>query len=172
MAKIALVPMAAKPYHAGHDALVRWAAAENDHVYILTSAKDRENVKGTQMITVWQELIIPSLPSNCEVVFCKSPVGQAYSMLGDASTTGSTDDFSVYSDDVDAERFSPTKMKKYAPNINVRAANVNRTAFVDVSSTRIRKMIADNDKRSFLEHIPPTIDGDRYWEIISAESEI
>ena len=33
--------MAAKPYHAGHDGLVRIAASENDEVLLFVSTSDR-----------------------------------------------------------------------------------------------------------------------------------
>ena len=41
MANIGLIAMSAKPYHAGHDGLVRWAANENDIVYLFVSLSDR-----------------------------------------------------------------------------------------------------------------------------------
>ena len=40
--RIGLVPMAAKPYHAGHHALVTAAAKENDKVLLYISLSDRK----------------------------------------------------------------------------------------------------------------------------------
>ena len=39
--KIGLIPGSFKPYHAGHDALVRIAAGENDTVLVFSSTADR-----------------------------------------------------------------------------------------------------------------------------------
>ena len=40
--KIGLVPMAAKPYHAGHHELVKMAALQNDKVFVYVSTSDRK----------------------------------------------------------------------------------------------------------------------------------
>ena len=42
MKTIGLVPMSAKPYHTGHDGLVRIAASENDEVLLFVSISDRK----------------------------------------------------------------------------------------------------------------------------------
>ena len=65
--KIGLIPMAAKPYHAGHHALVTAAAGENDEVILYISLSDRKRkgevpIYGADMQTVWKEEIEKILP--------------------------------------------------------------------------------------------------------------
>ena len=72
--KIGLVPMAAKPYHAGHHWLVEQAAGENDKVILFVSVSDRKRkgelpILGADMVKVWQEELEPIMPSNVEVKY-------------------------------------------------------------------------------------------------------
>ena len=57
---IAIVPVSAKPYHAGHDGLVRIASKENDEVHLLVSITDRSRpgemkIDGGTMFGIWKD---------------------------------------------------------------------------------------------------------------------
>ena len=66
---IALIAMSAKPYHAGHDCLIRLAATECDSVFLYVSTSDRARtgevpVLGRDMELLWREVIAPTLPTR------------------------------------------------------------------------------------------------------------
>jgi len=170
VARIGLVPMSAKPYHAGHDGLVRIAAKDNDKVVVFVSETNRDYISGEGMMRVWKELIEPTLPSNVEVVYGGSPVGHAFKVIGDADQAGSQDTFNVYSDPDDASRMAT--LPKYAPNLmankQVNLVGVDRTATVNVSGTQMRQWFDAGDKEQFTKHLPKGVDGERYWDTLQA----
>ena len=104
--RIGLVPMAAKPYHAGHDGLVRLAANECDAVKVFVSTSDRKRpgeipIYGEDMHSVWTKFIEPSLPGNVEVYYVTVPVTAVYKELEKAEADESLDTFVIYSDSED-----------------------------------------------------------------------
>ena len=80
---IGLVPMAAKPYHAGHHWLVEKAASENDHVILFVSVSDRKRkgekpILGQDMVRVWQEELESIMPGNVEIRYGGPPVPKVH----------------------------------------------------------------------------------------------
>ena len=112
--KIGLLPMAAKPYHAGHHGLLKNAAKENDVVYLFVSLSDRKRkgemtIYGRDMERIWREKIEKILPKNVNVEYGGSPVGKVLELLDEAEKQYlkvgfSKDVYSVYSDPVDTEK--------------------------------------------------------------------
>ena len=102
--KIGLVPVSAKPYHAGHHALVTMAANENDKVILFVSTSDRRRkgqfeILGADMIKVWQEELEAIMPQNIEIEYGGSPVRKVWLTLGTASEDPDNQDtYVVYSD--------------------------------------------------------------------------
>lgn len=171
MAKIGIVPMSAKPYHAGHDGLVRLAAKENDEVHLYVSTSDRDEVSGAAMAQIWKDQIEPTLPGNVRVEYGGSPVLKAFQDIGKASEANSKDTYLVYSDPEDAAaNFSDDKLQKYAANLfaagRVKTRPVERTSTVDVSGTKMRGFLASGDKKSFLKYLPKGIDGNAVWDTL------
>ena len=80
--QIGLVSGGFKPYHKGHHFLVEKAAAENDKVIIITSVKSRDDLEGSAMRQVWEEIIMPLMPlENVELEIAVSPVGTTFEYL-------------------------------------------------------------------------------------------
>ena len=80
--QIGLVSGGFKPYHKGHHFLVTKAAAENDKVIIITSVKSRDDMEGSAMRQVWEEIIMPLMPlPNVELEIAVSPVGTTFEYL-------------------------------------------------------------------------------------------
>lgn len=163
--------MSAKPYHAGHDGLVSLASKENDEVHLYVSLSDRDEVSGDAMKKIWQEHIQPSLPANVNVVYGNSPVRLSYEDIGNADKNSSNDTFLIYSDPTDAAtNFSDNSLQKYAPNLfksgRVKTRPVKRTSTINISGTKMRGFIANNDKVSFLKYMPKKIDGNAIWNIL------
>lgn len=173
MAKIGIIPLSAKPYHAGHDGLVRKAAGENDVVHLYVSLSDRDSVSGAAMEVIWKSMIEPSLPDNVDVTYVKVPVRNVYEEIGQANESGSEDTYSIYSDVEDAAANFPTKnLEKYAGDLyargNVSVVPVTRTSTVNVSGTKMREFLANDDKKSFLKFLPKGIDGNRVWALLQS----
>lgn len=198
MQKIALIPMSAKPYHAGHDGLVRIAAKENDKVFLFVSLSDRGIIRGKTMEKIWKDAIVPSLPNNVIVIYPgdkldlngsndkqflsenitidygNSPVGNVLKYLGGQESEDNMNRFFIYSDPVDAETNFPEKLLlKYAPTLysekRVQTRPVPRTSTINISGTEMRKIISSGDKEEFLKFIPSRIDGDLYWKLLTSE---
>lgn len=179
MTTIGLIAMSARPYHAGHDALVRLAAKECDVVHLYASLSDRFRpgevpILGADMKRLWDRVIEPSLPSNVEVTYGGSPVGNVYKEIGDANERGSDDGFVVYGDPDDLKT-SYSRLASYVGNRigadQVRLRAVPRDTTVDVSGTEMRGYLASNDKQAFLNGLPPDIDGDQVWSVLRATVE-
>src|SRR5579885_1446267 len=168
--KIGLVPGAYKPYHAGHDAVIRLAAEENDRVMVFVSLSDRDNVSGKVMQQVWLDQIQPSLPHNVQVFYGGSPVGEIYKLLGKANEENCGDIFSIYSDPTDAAQNYKT-LDRYAGSLvangQVKTRAIERTSTVDVSGTQMRQWLASGDKDQFIKNLPKSIDGEAVWSLLT-----
>lgn len=175
---VGIVPGSFKPYHAGHDALVRMAASENDVVYLLASTASRGSASGDIMSQIWEEYILPTLPSNViSDVSGGSPVKKVYDLLKQAEAEGSDDVFRIYSDEFDISKFTPEKLKKAAPTLygkdssdetdpasRIELRGVSRGSTVNVSGTAMRKYLETGDTENFIANLPPAIQ-DRGQEI-------
>ena len=182
--RVGLVPMSAKPYHAGHHALVEIAAGENDVVRLFVSTSDRRRkgempLLGSDMVRIWQEHLEAILPSNVQVEYGGSPVRKVYSALQDAEGAGSEDTFTVYSDPVDTGANFPDKYRmKYFPQLHAQrqvvfAAEENPGRFTrgegtpDVSGTKMRAHIVAGDREAFRRGMPAGVDADAVFDILS-----
>jgi len=182
MANIGLIAMSAKPYHAGHDGLVRWAANENDIVYLFVSLSDRKRpgevpILGKDMDLIWKSQIEPSLPGNVKVDYGGSPVAKIYKILENANLDGSTDTFTVYSDPVDlAQNYPEASMNKYAGDIwqqgQIVLTPIDRSMTVNVSGTKMRQYLSSGDKDAFIANLPSQIDGQAVWNILSQSKNV
>jgi len=178
MAKIGLIAMSAKPYHGGHDGLIRLASEECDAVHLYVSIADRARsgevpILGKDMATLWNDIIEPSMPTNVVVTYGGSPVGNVWKQLGKANETGSQDEFYVYGDPTDlAQNFTKELLTKYSGNLfavgRIKLRAVERSSTVDVSGTQMRQYLEKGDKAAFVKNLPTTLDVDKVWDILHA----
>ena len=164
--KIGLVPMAAKPYHAGHDGLVRIAAKENDIVKLFVSTSDRARpgelrVSGDTMQLIWWDYIEPTLPENVIVDYGGVPVGKIFSELEKAEAAASKDVYAIYSDEKDILKYTDEVLSKSAPalfsNKQIMLRGIKRTETVEVSGTEMRELLEDGDVVGFIALLPPAV---------------
>jgi hypothetical protein len=182
--KIGLIPVSAKPYHAGHHALVTMAAAENDEVILFVSTSDRKRpgefpIIGSDMVRVWQEELEAAMPPNVRIQYGGSPVRKVYETLGDASDSGSPDTYVVYSDPVDTKQNYPeSNLQKYCGRLRadgqcLLAAEINPEAFTrgvgtpDVSGTKVRQALQDGNFKGFAASMPAGVDSRRVYDILT-----
>lgn len=181
--KIGLIPMSAKPYHAGHHALVTMAAAENDLVKVFVSLSDRKRsgelpLLGSDMRTIWSQYLEPIMPGNVEIVYGGAPVQKVYAELSDAEASGSTDTYMVYSDPADTALNYPERNRlKYFPGIYEKgqvlfAAEENPGRFTrgegtpNVSGTKMRAAISSGDFEAFSKGMPVGVDAQGVFDIL------
>ena len=164
--KIGLLPVSAKPYHAGHDGLVRIASNENDSVLLFVSTTDRARsgelrVSGDAMQMIWWDYIEPTLPQNVTPDYGGIPVAKVYAELETAEAEGSTDTYVIYSDEEDILKYTDEALNKSAPNLfakgQIKRRGVSRTETVDVSGTEMRDLLDDSDLVGFVSLLPPNI---------------
>lgn len=178
--KIALIGASAKPYHAGHDGMIRMASKEvgiNGLVRVFVSLSDRKRpgelpILGSDMKVIWKDYIEPTLPANVSVEYVQVPIKEVYRAMEDAEKSGSDDIFYIYADPTDlASRFGENSLKKNAGTLykegRIILRPIERTETVDVSGTKMRAWLKAGDKKSFVAHLPPAVDGDAVWDILS-----
>lgn len=166
--RIGLVPVAAKPYHVGHDGLVRIAANENDEVHLYVSLSDRDSISGEGMAQVWK-LIEPTLPKNVKVTYGGSPVGHVFKEVGEANKAGSPHTFTIYSDPTDAAK-NYEKIDRYAGELladgRLEVKSIDRRSTVNISGTQMREWFDADNRDQFVMYLPRSIDGDKTWDIL------
>ena len=180
MNQIGIVPMSAKPYHAGHDALIKLACSECSEVVVFVSTADRVRkgeypIKASTMRKVWDDQIITSLPDSVFIQFVPNPVGAVYELIGDRNTASETDDeelLIVYSDPIDMERnFPEQSMMKYGERLVRKRLlgrrHVPRETTVDVSGTQMRAWLQHGEKAKFIAKLPESVDGEAVWATLS-----
>lgn len=165
--KIGLVPGSFKPYHAGHDALIRIAADENDLVYVFSSTADRTRkgelpLYGADMQQVIDKFVRPSLPSKVQMIDVGVPVTAVWKELEKAESEKSEDNFTIYSDSEDIQRFNEKSLMTYAPTLAA-AGQINTRGVArgfetpDISGTAMRSYLKAGDLKSFAEMLPPNV---------------
>jgi hypothetical protein len=185
--KIGLIPMAAKPYHAGHHSLVQTAAAENDQVLLYISLSDRKRkgeltIQGADMERIWKEEIEKILPGNVTPVYGGIPVRKVYEILGDAEEKLQMDVeppvYTVYSDPTDTARnYSAAYRMKYFPTVASEgyvkfAGEETPEAFTrgegtpDVSGTAMRASLQCGDEAAFAEGLPDGVDKEKIFNML------
>jgi cytidyltransferase-like protein len=185
--RIGLVPMAAKPYHAGHHALVKKAASQNDEVIVYVSTSDRKRkgqlpIMGADMQKIWREQIENILPGNVTPVYGGSPVRKVYEELkaaNEKALDGTLENiYTVYSDPTDtAQNYSEENRQKHFPSAYAEghvkfAAEEDPEAFTrgvgtpDISGTAVREFIRCGDFESFVKTMPKGLDARSVYDTL------
>ena len=185
---IGLIPISAKPYHAGHHALVEAASQENGVVYLYVSVSDRKRkgefpILGKDMKRVWTEEIEKILPDNVKVIYGGSPVRHVYEFLESFEADyaihahrGKT--CTVYSDPQDTTlNYSTENRVTYFPEAYsagaIRfAAEEEPERFTrgkgtpDISGTAMRKALQEGDSETFAHGLPTGLNAENVFDIL------
>lgn len=180
MKQIGLIAMSAKPMHVGHMHLIEMASSENDVVELFVGASNRKRpgeypILWTDMHEIWTKHLEPIIPANVNITYTPtSPVGYVYSYLGEANENGSSDTFTIYSDPTDIRNSFPLRsLEKYLGNLcknnQILLRPISRRETINVSGTDMRRWLQDGDAASFIDHLPPGVDGDDIWRILKKD---
>ena len=184
---VGLVPMSAKPYHAGHHWLVEKAARENDRVILFVSTSDRlrkgeHPIHGGNMVRVWQEELEPIMPSNVEVRYGGAPVQKVYAEIDSGASMGTDDVYFIYSDATDTMRNYPEKSRsKYMEPLYSQGqvrfpAEENPQGFTrgegspDVSGTAMRQALKHCDIQAFGKGLPRGVNVENVYNILCGDT--
>jgi hypothetical protein len=118
------------------------------------------------MRVIWDELILPTLPLNVDVVFGGSPVANVWSYLD--KNASDQHEYVIYAgaDDM-ADNFSDKLLTKYCGHL-IEVGTIKREATQRLASgSEMRAMLARGDRDGFLSQLPPSIDGPRVWDVLS-----
>lgn len=175
---LGIVPMAGKPVHAGHWKLIELAARENERVLVYVSEKGRIKtgefpIQGRQMIEVWNDVLKKYLPSNVSIKFVESPVSNVrYALLDLESDPKDAPVVSIYSDVEDIQNYDLKELNTKYPGLGsmgkIKLRGVERTSTVDISGTKMREFLLNNDKTSFFNYLPQPVsieDKEKIWNI-------
>ena len=185
---LGLIPIAGKPVHLGHWKLIEKAAAENDAVVVYTSSSDRIKkgeypIKGDDFVRIWSDILIPALPKNVKVKFVDSPVRSTMHELGwleqlVVQDRAKVPTVNLYSDAADVElNFKDEDLKKYPYLLSVgkvKKVGVERTSTVNISGTKMREFLRDDEKAQFLKYLPPVsaANKEEIWTTLTKDNPI
>lgn len=162
---VAVIPLAAKPFHAGHDSLVKQAVDDgNDSVVILISTGGREQIKAEDMIPLWRDHYIPGLFSQygdkIVVRFSDSPMRDSTLIARDFANRGTATVVRLYggtdsSGNSDAkERVEIILQKNPQFRKRILSADVDRSQTNGISGTLMRQYASLGDSKMFTENLP------------------
>ena len=187
--RVGLVPLAAKPYHAGHHALVEKAAKENDAVWLFTTISDRKRkgefpISGQAMLQIWENQLRNAMPKNVIIEYVKSPVRAVFEKLIEAEARlDPRTTYKIYSDPTDTRKNYTVKMRqKHFPNLiengkcRFRAEEdpdqfTRGIGMPNISGTRMRKFLKNENYNEFAQNLPRSVDATTVWNLLKNNSE-
>ena len=159
--------MSAKPYHAGHDKLVRLASSESEVVQLFVSLSDRHRtgelaISGAAMNKIWKAYIEPTLPSNVlPPLYGGVPVSRLFNLLGKAEKEGSDDTFIIFADEEDLHDYKDAMFFKHVPTLfangQIKRRGISRLGTVNISGTRMRELLRTGNTEEFKRQLPASI---------------
>jgi hypothetical protein len=162
--KIGIIPMAAKPFHRGHDALIAQSFSDGCSASIVfLSLGDRDDISAGDMMPLWRKIYLPALEGEyggrLSVIFSGSPLLDAMSLAKNfAKHSGK--EVAVYGgiDETGAneaqERVDLVTSKFPELEDKIKAVGVNRALTGGISGTQMRSFLSNGDKRSFVSNLP------------------
>lgn len=168
-----------KPIHDGHWEMIKRAVEGCDEALIITSTAGRDEIPSGVMIDAWKEVLEPQFyrdyPNAILVITDESPAKLAAEKMRELKDVVSK--FVFFSDAEDArvkyapERLhglvrDPTAIKK------LEQVAIPRSETVDVSGTKMREFLANDDQASFNKFAPRTLSPEmknKYWNILKGD---
>jgi len=165
--------MSAKPYYTGHDLMIRRAARECDSVRVFVSLADRRRssdptpILGKDMAVIWREVVAPSLPGNVAVYHVTNPITAVWQALRGAQKDSNV--YAIYADEGDlAVNWHDGLLEHYCRDVFGSGRVLRVTTERIGSGTQMRQFLAEGDRARFVAGLPPLIDVDRVWDILSS----
>jgi cytidyltransferase-like protein len=162
-----------KPFHIGHLLMIQKAAKECDRLILVVSLLDRDIIKGSDMALIWKNHILKILPNNVDPIFLESsPIKRVFEILKLRDENKSSPFlFSIYSDKEDSSKYSDQVLSKICPNIlgtnALKIIPISRDQTIQISGTKMREFIKNNDFVSFEKYMPKEINSKEIFNILT-----
>ena len=175
--RIALFPGKFKPPHRGHLDYVNKIAKRSDvdDVLILISPVDHPEVNNDQSLKIWNKYLENAEPNiTAKIAEYRSPVQAVYEFVADPKNASEGDTVLLVksSKDIGDTRFD--RAQSYAERTNpgvivedIVEDPVESPDGLVYSARHMREAIAKNDKKTFLQYVPPKVDGDMVWSFLT-----
>jgi nicotinamide mononucleotide adenylyltransferase len=168
-----------KPVHDGHWKVIDIATKECDEVLVITSTAGRDELPAGVMIDAWRVVLEPQFhrdyPNATLLITSESPVSLAIDKMRELKNIVSS--FIFYADDEDIrgkysqDRISaaikdPIVIEKFRPRA------VPRAETTQISGTRMREFLKNDDRKSFDDFVPRSLSPEmkeKYWKILKNE---
>lgn len=180
---VSIFPLAAKPAHAGHWDMIEGISkiqpvnpatgkSVNHVVKVIASEAGRErpgeiSISPRQALTYWSLYLKKHLPENVTMLSTKDIFGQIQKETIKARSNPNVLAVWIWSGDKDAGRFDDISSKiegvSQPPQAKAEAALGRPTT--NVSGTRMRQAIADDDMEFFIQHLPAPLSREEREEI-------
>jgi hypothetical protein len=166
--KIAIIPMAAKPFHAGHDSLIKRAFEDGCQAAIVfLSTGGRDEISAEDMIPLWRRVYIPGISrvygKNVSIRFTDSPVRDA-ALFAKNFAKNEGVQVLVYGG-VDGEgsneaqqRVDMILAKNPELSNKITPVGVSRSETGGISGTAMRGFVTSDDFDSFINNLPSWLD--------------
>lgn len=168
-----------KPIHDGHWRVIDLATKECDEVLVLTSTSGRDELQPGVMIDAWRAVLEPQFhrdyPNATLLITSESPFGLAIDKMRELKDIVS--EFIFYADDEDIRgKYSQDRMsaalKDQTAIEKFRPRMVPRSETAQISGTKMREFLKNNDRENFDSFAPHTLSPEmkeRYWKILRNE---
>jgi hypothetical protein len=172
--------MAAKPFHAGHDALIKQSLADGcDATIVFLSTGGREEISSRDMIPLWRKVYLPGITKTygeaVTIMFSDSPMLDAMKFAKNFVKEAGKD-VAVYGG-VDAEGTNEAQQRVDGiigrfPELEgkIEAVGVDRSLTGGISGTQMRQYLSNGDRRSFVSNLPSWLspeDRNAAWSSLS-----
>lgn len=176
---IGIFVVAGKPVHAGHWQMIDIIRKECDEALIITSSAGRDELAAGVMIDAWKAVLEPQFhkdfPNATLIITSESPLDLAINKMRDLKNV--VNRFVFYSDPEDlAGKYAPDKLRDRIKDPvaieKLQQVAIPRTETVQISGTRMREFIKNDDRESFDHFVPQALSPemkDNYWKIVRGE---
>ena len=165
---IAIIPMAAKPFHRGHDSLIRQAVDDgNDAVIVFLSMAGREGISSQEMIPLWRKVYLPGINriygNKVSIMFSDSPMTDAMKFARNFAREARKD-VAIYGgigeDGTNEAQSRVDLVLSKNPELadKITAAGVDRSLTGNISGSKMRELLLSLSYYSFIENLPAWMD--------------
>lgn len=182
---VAIIPMAAKPFHRGHDSLIRQAVDDgNDAVIVFLSMAGREGISSQEMIPLWRKVYLPGINriygNKVSIMFSDSPMTDAMKFARNFAREARKD-VAIYGgigeDGTNEAQSRVDLVLSKNPELadKITAAGVDRSLAGGASGTAMRGFISSGDRKSFIDNLPSWLGDDEknlVWSSLSKSGRV
>lgn len=169
--KIAVIPMAAKPFHRGHQALLDAAEADgNELILVYVSTGGRDEISSSDMVPLWKNYYLPAIQETygdkVAIRFTKgiSPMYELRSAISNLVRQSEETVVTLYGDPEDAARRVDDIINNEKNVVDltrkVVAGSVPRESSGGISGTKMREFLSTGQREQFMKNLPDFLNED------------